>query len=252
VLDFPTFRDRFDAIVVELSPSWKAVGFLAPDDKLYPLGTDSKVLSTIFEAMSAPIIQQIADEFRYTVEGAPQTIYPDFTLTPAYGAAQRIAIDIKTTYRSYSKNGRLQPFRYTLGSYTSFLRSPTATKNIKYPYADYAEHWVVGFLYTRAKGVPAKVYHRSEAAKALCPYQDVEYFVQEKHKIAGLAPGSGNTANIGSFPTNDIRDLREGRGPFAQYGKEICNEYWRNYGRTASEREYNSIEEFLNWKKKQG
>ncbi len=137
-----------------------------------------------------------------------------------------------------------------LGSYTSFLRSPGAKKNIKYPYQEYDDHWTLGFLYTRSSGVKAKVYQYSDDLSAIpCPYHSVEFFIQEKYKIVGLTPASGNTANIGSFPTSKIEDLRTGMGPFAQHGKEICDEYWRNYPRTKAERVYGNVEEFLEWKK---
>lgn len=250
-LDFVSFRRRFHEIASQLRISWHAVGFLAPDDAVLAFGTDTKVISTIFECYAGPVINTIAEEAGYSVEGAPQTVYPDFTVTPTAREDRRIAIDIKTTYRTFNQNGDLRKFRYTLGSYTSFLRSPGARKNILYPYAEYSEHWVVGFLYTRAEGVPAKVYRREDVGELPCPYKDVEYFVQEKYKIVGESPGSGNTANIGSFPTSNIDDLRQGRGPFATHGKEICDEYWRNYGRRASEREYATLEEFLRWKKRQ-
>jgi hypothetical protein len=231
-------------------------GILAPDGTVYAFGTDSKVISTVFEAIVAPIIQAIAEDFGYAIESSAQTIYPDFTLTPKTIGSPvttpcRIAIDIKTTYRSFKTSGAVKPFRYTLGSYTSFLRSPAATKNIRYPYAQYSDHWVVGFLYTRREGLPAKVYHRPDPGKLVCPYLDVEYFVQEKYKIVGLTPGSGNTANIGSFQTSNIEDLREGRGPFAVHGKDICDQYWRHYGRKAKERAYTTIEGLLAWLKQQ-
>jgi len=137
-----------------------------------------------------------------------------------------------------------------LGSYTSFLRSPTATKNIRYPYAEYVAHWVIGFFYTRTTGIPAKVYRRESSAEPRCPYHDVEFFIQEKHKIVGESPGSGNTANIGSFPTARIDDLKRGKGPFAKLGKDICDEYWRHFGTTAATREYRNVAEFLEWDKR--
>ena len=146
------------------------------------------------------------------------------------------------------RKGDIRKFRYTLGSYTSFLRSPGAKKSILYPYAQYSEHWVIGFLYTRVPGVPAKLYPRREPKTLPCPYEDVEYFIQEKYKIAGESPGSGNTKNIGSFPTANIDDLRGGRGPFAAHGKELCDEYWRYYGLTTAQREYSTVEAFLRWR----
>lgn len=245
-LDFSNFREEFETLVHGLDIDWCAVGFLGANDLVYQFGTDTKVISTVFEAQAAPIIYQISQDHGYSVEGAPQTIYPDFTLTPRGEKCRRIAIDIKTTYRSINGRGEVQKFRYTLGSYTSFLRN--GTKNILHPYREYESHWVIGFLYTRKEGVPAKVYKRDAAPNLAAPYCDVEYFVQEKHKIAGTTPGSGNTANIGSFPTSNIDDLREGRGPFSAHGKEVCDDYWRNYGRTADNRPYSNLNEYLAWR----
>jgi hypothetical protein len=248
---FLEFKAKFDESVKSFGIDWIVSGFYAPNGKIYPFGTDTKVLSTVFEALSAPIIEAIATEHGYCVEGAPQTVYPDFTLTPLKTSSDRIAIDIKTTYRRFSARNVPQQFRYTLGSYTSFLRSTGAKKNILYPYSEYAHHWVIGFLYTRTAGTASKVYASSAGTvDVTCPYKDVEYFVQEKHKIVGLTPASGNTANIGSFPTASIRDLQNGIGPFAKHGKEICDEYWRNYGRTSADREYATVEEFLRWRQR--
>jgi hypothetical protein len=230
--------------------TWDAVGFFAPGGRVYAFGTDTKVISTVFEALAAPLIKSIADENKYVVEGSKQTIYPDFTLSPAPGKPPRIAIDIKTTYRHFNAKGAPPTFRYTLGSYTSFIRSPEGTKNILHPYDEYSDHWTLGFLYTRREGVAAKVYDKPEEVTALeCPYKDVEYFVQHKYKIVGETAASGNTANIGSFPTTSIQDLRNGKGPFAKLGKEKCDEYWRSYARTAAERakKYANLEEFLVW-----
>jgi hypothetical protein len=238
-------------MVKDLGVTWEAVGFQAPDGKVYLFGTDTKVISTVFEAIAAPLIKTIADDRKYIVEGAQQTIYPDFTLSPAPGKRPRIAIDVKTTYREFNKKHETCTFRYTLGSYTSFLRSPGAKKNIRYPYEEYSDHWVIGFLYTRREGVPSKVYNSpKEVSSADCPYQDVEYFIQHKYKVVGESAASGNTANIGSFPTNSIQDLRDGKGPFAALGKDMCDAYWRDYAPKAKERKsrYSNIKEFLIWR----
>lgn len=249
-LDFATFHSQFCQKVDENGIDWQLVGFYAPNGRVYPFGTDTKVISTIFEALAAPIIKEIAEDHGYTVQNAEQTIYPDFTLTPPTQQPPRIAIDVKTTYRRFQSRGLLQPFRYTLGSFTSFLRTPGAKKNILHPYSEYSDHWVLGFLYTRTEGVASKVHYRPhEISELVCPYREVEFFLQEKYKIIGVSPGSGNTANIGSFSTSDINDLRQGKGPFAALGKEVCDEYWRNYGRTAAERAYADVESFLEWRR---
>jgi hypothetical protein len=247
-LPFNSFRDEFNQLVTELGITWELVGFYSPDGRIYPFGTDTKVISTVFEALAAPLIKIIAEKYNYVVEGAEQTVYPDFTLSSADEGKERIAIDIKTTYRRFNNQGQVLPFRYTLGSYTSFLRSPGATKNILYPYSQYSDHWTIGFLYTRRIGVASKVYYQpAEASELLCPYHAVEYFIQEKHRIVGLSPASGNTTNIGSFPTNDINELRAGNGPFAAHGKVVCDDYWRHFPRTTSDREYRDVAGFIEW-----
>lgn len=223
--------------------NWQAAGFYGTDGKVYGFGTDTKVISTVFETMSAPLVSEIAAEYGYTVEASAQTIYPDFTLIPPNNEGFKIAVDVKTTYRKGNAK-----FRYTLGSYTSFLRDPKAKKNIRYPYKEYGEHWVLGFLYSRRPGVSAKVYFDARNVELSCPYENVEFFVQEKFRIAGVTPASGNTANIGSFSTNDINDLRNGKGPFADLGKELCDDYWRYFGKTSSTRPYSTIKDFLTWR----
>jgi len=222
------FRQEFENLVRSNNVNWEVHGFLGPNGLVFPFGTDSKVISTVFETFVAPIVTEIAAAHGYVVEGADQTIYPDFTLTPKGCSSNRIAIDVKTTYRRFNRSGKVQPFRFTLGSYTSFLRHPDQTKNILHPYIEYSGHWIIGFLYSRKQNVPAKLHMSLKGLKPFCPYENVEFFVQEKHLVAGDSPGSGNTANIGSFPTARIEDLRDGgKGPFKT--KSDCDKYWRNY-----------------------
>lgn len=59
--------------------------------------------------------------------------------------------------------------------------------------------------------------------------RDIDFFVQEKWKIAIDKPGSGNTKNIGS--TKEIDELINGRAIFTSYpnGKEMFNMYWKEY-----------------------
>jgi hypothetical protein len=253
LLTFARFKESFLTKVSTYRLTWEAVGFHAPGGRVYPFGTDTKVISTVFEALAAPIISEVASDYGYLVEGSQQTVYPDFTLSPPSGKPPRIAVDVKTTYRRFNARGELLPFRYTLGSYTSFLRATRPSKNIRYPYEEYSGHWVIGFLYTRRLGTPAKAHCQSGDVKGLaCPYQDVEFFLQEKYKIVGCSPGSGNTANIGSFPTNRIGDLDQGLGPFANLGKEVCDEYWASYGRRTEHRPYSTLAQFLAWRQQSG
>ena len=249
MLRLEEFQKSFAKKAKDYGITWESIGFYTPDEKVVPFGTDTKVISTVFESLAGPLVGEIAAEHGYVVEGSEQTIYPDFTLSPKDSKNSRIAINIKTTYRKRPTS----KFRYTLGSYASFLRDPKGKKNIRHPYPEYIEHWVVGFLYTRRCGVHAKVYYkRDEAKELLCPYEQVEFFIQEKYKIIGESPASGNTTNIGSFPTESIDALRRGEGPFAPYGKVFCDEYWKHYGKTKGQRGYGNIAQFLEWRKTQG
>ena len=222
LLSIDLFRQEFDRLVDERNVTWKMLGFCDDAKRIYSIGTDTKVISTAFEVFCAPIVVEIAEAHGYQVDYAKQTLYPDFTLTPVGKSSNRIAVDVKTTYQQ-SPTKRMV---FTLGSYKSYLRNNT--KNIVFPYDQYSAHWVLGFVYKRRESIPAKV-HDLETVEQICPYENVRYFIQEKHRIAGKKPGSGNTANIGSFPTKDFAEIAAGNGPFAEQGEEAFEDYWRNY-----------------------
>jgi len=223
MLSLDQFIKEFQEDVSSREITWEAIGFYGVDKRIYPFGTDTKVLSAVFEAFCAPVVCSIAAKHGYDVTRPKQTVYPDFTLTPQGQGAHRIAIDVKTTYRATKSSS----FRFTLGSYMSFLRNET--KNICFPYMEYSDHWVIGFVYQRKEGVAAKVTPVDGSELPPCPYENVDYFIQEKYKIAGKTPASGNTTNIGSFPTANIEDLRSGKGPFASEGMAAFEKYWREY-----------------------
>lgn len=190
------FRDDFVRKMAERQLSFEIRGLLTANDLILTFGTDTKVLSTIFELFCRPLVEEIAHDHGLTVETSPQTIYPDFTILTGPDDANKLAVDIKTTYRR--ENGM---FSFTIGSYTSFLRN--GTKNILYPYESYAAHWILGFVYTRAEEPGRMIYSLAERATIASPYSDVVWFVQEKYKIAGLTPGSGNTRNIASISARE-------------------------------------------------
>ena len=68
---------------------------------------------------------------------------------------QKIAVDVKTTYRRFTAGGTWKA-GFTLGSYTSFMRRNT--KNIVFPYERYAKHYIIGFIYTRVEVGESKVF----------------------------------------------------------------------------------------------
>ncbi len=234
-------QDEFAQAVRRNNVNFMVRGMLSVDEKIFPLGTDTKVLSTVFELFTRPLIREIAEGNGYKVEEARQTIYPDFTLLRNADDPRKIAIDVKTTYRRPN-------IYFTLGSFTSFLRNNT--KNILYPYDQYEVHWIVGFVYTRHDAPVAEYHSLQERSRIYAPYKDVAWFVQEKYKIAGERPGSGNTTNIGSIRSTNIEDFMEGNGPFASLGEDVFRDYWANFGRTANEREYRNVREYQVWKRR--
>ena len=237
------FRSEFERIFSARNITYDVKGIITADRKIYALGTDSKVLSTVFELLVRPVIYQIAQQNGMVVrEAKAQNYYPDFTLMKNE-AEQKIAVDVKTTYRSHERS----KFSFTLGGYTSFIRDET--KNIEFPYSQYAEEWVIGFIYKRKfhEDAPNHIYELERLDEIPLPFENVSWFVARKWKIAGDRAGSGNTANIGSI-LGDLDDFRNEAGPFQS--KEEFLEYWRNYERTASEREgkYKNLAEFRRWR----
>jgi hypothetical protein len=242
------FADAFTEKMREKEPSYEIRGLLASDDRVYPLGTDTKVLSTIFELLVRPLVYEIARENGLLVrEPDQQNYYPDFTLMQDESDNEKIAIDVKSTYRDISRRGTWRA-GFTLGSYTSFLRNNT--KNILFPYDQYTKDFIIGFIYTRTLIGEEHFFSLSDREQITCPYVDVEWFIQEKYRISGERAGSGNTTNIGSIIASSVEDFAAGNGPFADAGEEVFLDYWRNYGRTAATREYSNLSEYYAWKER--
>ena len=242
--------DLWDVLTEEiekLKDNYAVCGIVDKDGNVYPLGSDTKVLSTIFELVSRPAIYSAAQRLGYhVVEPESQNHYPDFTLHKGDGCKEKIAIDVKTTYRRANKK-----FSYTLGGYTSFIRPGNEKKNIVYSFNDYVEHWVIGFAYDRIGKKKAQATHMftvDQVAEIPLPFEKVEVFIQEKWKISSDRAGSGNTTNIGSI-NGTIEDFIEGRGVFESEDEFL--EYWRGYGRTKAARDdYSNICEFHAFKKR--
>lgn len=241
-------RKTLIAELGKLADNYTICGIIDRIGRIYPLGADTKVLSTAFELVSRPAVYAAAKTLGYEViEPSVQNHYPDFTLHRGAGEGNKVAVDVKTTYRMKSDD----KFNYTLGSYTSFIRPGNERKNIVFPFSEYSEHWVIGFVYNRISKKKADAEHRynlDQIAEIPLPFDNVEVFVQEKWRISSDRAGSGNTANIGSINAT-IDDFRKGNGPFAS--EEEFLEYWRAYGRTKTERvDFSNIGEFRRLKER--
>jgi hypothetical protein len=211
--------------------NWEVEGFIDKSGYVYPIDRDTKVLSTVFERLSSPVLRSIAKKYGYVVETANQTTYPDFTMSKFDGLSliHRIAIDIKSTYFSSAMG-------FTLGGYNSFLRN--GTKNILHPYSTYSDHWIIGFIYKQ--NTAFKEYDLDSMplhGQIACPYRDVYVFIRQKYHISGLRAGSGNTKNIGSIKLRDQNLFSSELGPFSKFsrGREACDFYWKNYEIYAAE-----------------
>lgn len=243
----------FNAKVSQKDIDWEVKGLISSNGIIFTLGSDSKLIGRIFELVVTPVLSEIAAENGYKlVMSDRQTVYPDFTMLKSENDFDKIAIDIKTTYRKFDKSGKLKKFGYTLGSFASFIRNNT--KNIMYPYNTYSQHYVIGFLYSRNEySIEGKIVNNAELDSISPLYKDVEFFVQEKYKIAGDKPGSGNTENIGPFLTTNINDFKLGNGPFSILGKDIYEEYWRNYPKYRQNNgSFNSLDTYFDWLLTQG
>ncbi len=247
------FIKEFYKKIGERNISWEISALVTPEGNVYTLGSDSKLIGRIFELISYEIIKEIADENELLLLPSDrQTVYPDFTLMKDERDERKIAIDIKSTYRLSGEDRKSKLFNFTLGSYASFMRN--GTKNIMFPYAQYAKHYVVAFIYTRnERASEGEKHHISELQTLQVPYKDVEVFVQEKYKISGEKPGSGNTENIGSYKTDKMDYLINGEGPFSVLGLEIFEEYWAGYPKYRAEKKnYTSLEEYFAWCERNG
>lgn len=241
------FVTLFKEFILEHNPKFEIKGLIAKDKRIYPFGNDTKVLSTIFEMLIRPFVYEFAQMYGYKVyEPEQQNFYPDFTLLKSASDREKIAFDIKTTYKDYKKDGTWRA-NFTLGSYASFMRSKT--KNIAFHYDHYSNHYIMGFVYDRCVKQDINIYNYQEIDKIPLSFTNVEYFVQEKYKIAGDIPGSGNTENIGSIVASSIRDFEEGKSPFTDLGHEVFEEYWIGYPKykEKSTANYTNFNEFMRY-----
>lgn len=219
-------------------------GVLGRNDTVYSLGTDTKIIGRIFEILSQPVLEHIAAQYGMLLtRPVSQTTYPDFTFMRSLESKDKIAVDIKTTYVTDSK----AQIKFTLGSYCSYMRNNT--KNIQFPYSDYTKHYVIGFVYRRNETAQeGLVYNLDNYREIKIPYLNTEYFIQEKYKISGDKPGSGNTENIGSISTLNLDDFKKGIESFSNLGEDIYNLYWSNYPKYRDPNpQYNSLQEFIAW-----
>ena len=203
---------------------WVVKGFIDIAKNIYTISVDTKVISKIMELLIFPNICAFAERNNLKILlSKEQNFYPDITFIDEN--EHKYALDLKSTYRKDEKsvNGM------TLGAFTGYFRDRKSTKNITFPYDEYAGHFVLGVIYSRTENFTdeRKIYGLEDLQNIISVVKDFEFFVQEKYRIAIDRPGSGNTKNIGGV--TNIEQLVTGNGPFAKLGEDIFNDYWMFY-----------------------
>ncbi len=216
--------EEFGRALATDTGDWIVKGFIDVYRNIYTISVDTKVVSKIIELMLFPVISQFAAEKGYKVVLSEyQNHYPDISFIAP--DETKVALDLKSTYRidAEAVNG------FTLGAFTGYFRQRQSTKNITFPYSQYAAHFALGIVYSRTDEMidERRVFTLAELQDIVSVVKDFTFLLQEKWRIASERPGSGNTKNIGSI--NDIAALVEGRGPFAEYGALVFDDYWTNY-----------------------
>lgn len=216
---------------VALNGEWTVKGFIDVFKNIYTVSNDTKIVSKILELHIFPLFMSFAENIGYKIELATyQNWYPDLTFISKKDSSVKFAVDLKTTYRSENYDGFCNGF--TLGSHGEYFSDRTSTKNIQYPYNDYAGHFCLGIIYSRTsldKLEETKIYAVDDVEKIKSVIKDFVFFAEEKWKIASDKGGSGNTANIGSI--QNIEDILNGNGVFAKAGEKIFDDYWINFGK---------------------
>lgn len=193
--------------------TWNIKGFIDRENRIYAVPEIPQVITGIFEEL---VVTRIREPLRrkYNCEiirgGARE--YPELTLYGGNIGEGKVAIDVKTARRDKDNPNRTS--RMTLGSHGGYFRYPNQKRaGCVFPYGEYTEHWIIGFIYDWNAG-----------RISLELVSNIEIIIQEKWKIASRYTGTGDTAAIGSV--NEINRLRAGEGDFSS--EEDFVDYWRS------------------------
>ncbi len=224
------FVETLNSYVSTADGQWTIKGFIDVFRKIYTISSDTKIVSKLLEIHLYPRLLTFAEENGYTlIPAEKQNYYPDISLvhqTEEY----KFALDFKTTYRNPENPEFCNGF--TLGSHGIYFVDRNNRKNIQFPYNEYAGHFCLGIIYTRASATSideTKSYMLEHLDSIPSVIRDFQFFVAEKWKIASDRSGSGNTANIGSI--DKIADIVSGKGMFNMLGEKWFDDYWMNYGK---------------------
>jgi hypothetical protein len=247
-----THAASFAKAVATNEGEWIIKGFIDVYQRIYTISVDTKIVSKVLELLLFPMFVEFGKKHGLKVELCPQqNFYPDLTFIHE-GSGRKFAVDIKSTYRisPTEVNGM------TLGAFTGYFRNRESSKNTKYPYGEYAGHFVLGVIYSKCDDVAdeRKQFSLADLSKIPSVIKDFQFFAQPKFCIASSRPGSGNTKNIGS--ATSVEQLIAGTGSFADLGEQVYDDYWMYYlTRDMAEalkvkRPYANLKEYVEYKKR--
>jgi len=217
--------NTFEKAISTDEKQWIIKGFIDIYKNIFTISIDTKIISKVLELLLFPLLKKFGTENGLELELCPQqNFYPDITFVDRINS-RLFAVDIKTTYRVDDKNVN----GMTLGAFTGYFRKRDSKKNIAFPYCQYSGHYVLGVIYSQSDDAidERKSYTIDDLQKIPSVIHDFHFFAQPKYKIAKGRPGSGNTKNIGSITKFD--ELINGKGPFADLGEDIFDDYWMYY-----------------------
>jgi len=260
--ELKSFVDTLSSHISTSEGDWTVKGFIDIYKNVYTLSSDTKIVSKILEIHLFPKILEFARSINFSIVLAEhQNWYPDLSFVSIDDPRIKFAVDLKTTYRNPEYPGHVNGF--TLGSHGAYFRERTSSKNIQFPYSNYAGHFCIGIIYSRvdAKDIDetevlavkelTNDYGKKESIGArkvtkvdrltsiASVIKDFVFFACEKWELASDRQGSGNTANIGSITFID--DIIKGNGIFKKLGEEWFDEYWMNYGVLAMVKDGKSV-----------
>jgi hypothetical protein len=247
-----THTESFARAVATDEGDWIIKGFIDVYHRIYTISVDTKIVSKVLELLLIPMFVEFAKKHGLTLELCPQqNFYPDLTFTHSTSGL-RFAVDIKSTYRTSATevNGM------TLGAFTGYFRNRDSCKNTLYPYGQYAQHYVLGVIYSKsdAPADECRQFTIDQLSQIPSVIRNFQFFAQPKFRIASSRPGSGNTKNIGSVIKID--ELVRGSGPFAPLGQQIYDDYWMYYltrdmaEALGTKRPYFNLTTYLEYKKR--
>jgi hypothetical protein len=177
---------------VTVDGDWTLKGFIDIFRNIYPISSDTKVISKILELHLFPHFLEFANRINYSLELAThQNWYPDFTFTSKNNPKIKFAVDLKTTYVDEKRTGFCHGF--TLGSHGEYFINRDSLKNIQYPYNEYSGHFCFGIIYSRrvlTNGFEMSKYSLDELEGIPSVINRFTFFAEKNGKLPAIRAGA--------------------------------------------------------------